>query len=135
MVCNWLSGEFTRLLNLTDSEPDRVKVGPRHLGEMLDLMDEGKLSGAAAKMVFEEMFNTGKHAAEIISEKGLGQISDTGNLERIVDKVIADNPQAVADYRKGKEKALTFLTGQVMKQIRGRANAEQVQSLLKEKLK
>jgi len=134
-VCNWLLGDFMRLLNATDSEPGEAKIRPQHLVEMLYFMERGELSGAAAKTVFEEMFNTGKRAAEIIAEKGLTQISDAKDLENIVAAVIAENAQAVADYQKGKEQALTFLAGQVMRQTKGRANAAKVQSLLKEKLK
>jgi len=133
-VSNWLLGDFMRLLHATDSEISDTKVPPEHLVEMLDLMDEGALSGAAAKTVFEEMFNSGKGAREIIDEKGLTQISDAKDIDAIVTAVIADNAPAVADFKKGKEKALTFLVGQVMRQTRGRANAAVVNKLLKEKL-
>jgi len=133
-VGNWLLGDFMRLLHATDSEISDSKVGPKHLVEMLDLMDKGELSGAAAKTVFEEMFHSGKRAAEIVAEKGLTQISDTGDIEGIVSVVIAENAQAVADFRKGKERALAFLVGQAMRQTKGRANATVVHKLLKEKL-
>jgi aspartyl-tRNA(Asn)/glutamyl-tRNA(Gln) amidotransferase subunit B len=135
-VSNWLLGDFTRLLNLANIEIDeaRTKVPSERLMEMLDLMDEGTLSGAAAKTVLEEMFDSGRRAAEIIAEKGLTQISDAKDMEGIVTAVIAENAQAVADFKKGKERALTFLVGQVMRQTRGRAKATVVDKLLKEKL-
>jgi aspartyl-tRNA(Asn)/glutamyl-tRNA(Gln) amidotransferase subunit B len=133
-VGNWLLGDFMRLLHATDSEISDSKVSPEHLMEMLDLMDNGELSGAAAKTVFEEMFHSGKGAAEIVAEKGLSQISDAGDIEGIVRVVIAENAQAVADFRKGKERALAFLVGQAMRQTKGRANATVVNKLLKEKL-
>jgi len=135
-VSNWLLGDFARLLNLANIEIDeaRARVSPERLMEMLDLMDEGTLSGAAAKTVLEEMFNSGESARKIIAEKGLTQISDAKDMEGIVTAVIAENAPAVADFKKGKEKALTFLVGQVMRQTRGRANATVVDKLLKEKL-
>ena len=123
-----------RLLHATDSEISDSKVSPRHLVAMLDFMDEGTLSGAAAKTVFAEMFKSGDSAAEIIAEKGLTQISDAKDVEAIVSAVIADNAPAVADFKKGKEQALTFLVGQVMRQTRGRANPTVANKLLKEKL-
>ena len=109
-------------------------AGPEHLAEMLDLIDEGTLSGAAAKTVFEEMFHGGKRAAEIIAKKGLAQISDAEEVEKIVAQVMAANAQAVADFKKGKEAALTFLTGQVMRQTKGRANPSLANKLLRQKL-
>ena len=89
---------------------------------------------ATAKTVLEEMFRTGKDAAAIIGQRGLGQISDTGELEKIVAGVINYNAQPVADYRAGKETALKFLVGQVMKATRGRANPQLVNEVLKQKL-
>ena len=133
-VSNWISGEFTRLLHATDIQISDSKVSPEHLVEMLDLIDEGTLSGAAAKTVFEEMFHSGKRAKEIIAEEGLTQISDAEEMKEIVARVVAANAQAVADFKKGKEAALTFLVGQVMRQTKGRANPTVVNKLLKEKL-
>jgi aspartyl-tRNA(Asn)/glutamyl-tRNA(Gln) amidotransferase subunit B len=87
-----------------------------------------------AKVVFEEIFNTGKDPEAIIKEKGMVQISDTGALAAIIDKVLAANPQSVEDYRAGKEKAIGFLVGQVMKETKGQANPGVVNGLLKQKL-
>ena len=134
-VSNWMSGDFTRLLHTTDTEIGDSRVTPQHLVAMLDLIDNGTLSGAAAKAVFEEMFNTGKSALEIIAEKGLTQISDAQEIDGIVSRVIATNTQAVSDFKKGKEQALTFLVGQVMRETKGRANPSLVNKLLKESLK
>jgi len=134
-VSNWMSGDFTRLLHATDTEIGDSRVTPEHLVAMLDLIDNGTLSGAAAKAVFEEMFNTGKQATEIIAEKGLTQISDAQEIDGIVSRVIATNTQAVSDFKKGKEQALTFLVGQVMRETKGRANPSLVNKLLKESLK
>jgi len=136
-VTNWLLGDFTRLLHLADIdiEEARGKVTPKHLMEMLDLIDQGKLSGAAAKTVFEEMFDSGRRASDIVAERGLTQISDAREIEGIVDRVIANNEQAVSDFKKGKEQALTFLVGHVMRETKGRANPSLVNKLLKERLK
>lgn len=133
-VSNWLLGDFTRLLHATDTEIEDSRVTPEHLVGMLELIDCGTLSGAAAKAVFEEMFNGGRHAKDIITERGLTQISDAREIEGIVAQVIATNTQAVADFKKGKEQALTFLVGQVMRVTKGRANPSLVNKLLKEKL-
>jgi aspartyl-tRNA(Asn)/glutamyl-tRNA(Gln) amidotransferase subunit B len=134
-VSNWMSGDFTRLLHATDTEIGDSRVTPEHLVAMLDLIDNGTLSGAAAKAVFEEVFNTGKRATEIIAERGLTQISDAQEIDGIVSRVIATNTQAVSDFKKGKEQALTFLVGQVMRETKGRANPSLVNKLLKESLK
>jgi len=134
MVANWLLGEFSRLLNTTNTEIGNSKVSPKQLCQLLDLIQKGELSGPSAKTVFEEMFNTGKDAASIISAKGLSQISDTGAIEEEIKKIIKDNSQAVADYKAGKEQALKFLVGQVMKATRGRANPQLAAELLKKNL-
>jgi len=133
-VSNWLLGEFSRLLNATSTEINNPGVSPEQLCRLLDVIDKGDISGASAKAVFEEMFNTGKSAEEIIKEQGLSQISDTSEIEEAVVQVINSNAQPVADFKVGKEQALKFLVGQVMKATRGRANPKLVNELLKRKL-
>ena len=134
IVCNWLMGELLRLLNATGTEMGDCLLKPEQLAAMLVLIDQGTISGKIAKTVFEEMFATGKDPKTIVREKGLVQISDEGALAAMVEEVIANNPKTVEDYRSGKEKALGFLVGQVMKATRGKANPEIVNRLLKEKL-
>jgi len=133
-VANWLLGEFARLLNATNIEIKDTKVKPQHLVEMLDLIDEGTLSTKMAKEVFEDMFHSGKKASQVVQEKGLAQISTTTELEAIVGQVIAMNSQAVADYKQGRETALKFLVGQVMKATKGQANPQMVNELLRRML-
>jgi aspartyl-tRNA(Asn)/glutamyl-tRNA(Gln) amidotransferase subunit B len=128
-VSNWLSGDFSRLLNATNTEIENVKISPKHLAEMLGLVDNGTISGPAAKAVLEEMFRTGKGASEIITEKKLSQISDAGEIREVVKQVMANNTGAVADYTSGKQQALTFIIGQVMKATRGRANPSVVREI------
>jgi len=133
-VSNWLLGDFSRMLNSTNTKIKDVKATPKHLIEMLDLIDKGAISGPVAKAVFEDMFLTGKTASSIIADKGLGQISDSTEIENIVVQVIGNNSQAVADFKAGKQQSLTFLVGQVMKASRGRANPGLVNKILLDKL-
>jgi aspartyl-tRNA(Asn)/glutamyl-tRNA(Gln) amidotransferase subunit B len=133
-VSNWLLGDFSRLLNTTNIEVEDVKISPKHLAEMLGLVDNGTISGPAAKVVFEEMFRSGKGASEIIIEKKLSQISDTGEIREVVKQVMANNTGAVTDYACGKQQALTFIIGQVMKATRGRANPGMVREIIIQEL-
>ncbi|MBA7613934.1 Aspartyl/glutamyl-tRNA(Asn/Gln) amidotransferase subunit B [subsurface metagenome] len=133
-VGNWLLGDFSRLLNATNTEISDCRVRPEQLCQLLDLIQKESISGTSAKVVFEEMFNTGKDAASIITQRGLSQISDTEQIERDVIAVIKNNTQAVADYKAGKAPALQFLVGQVMRATKGRANPKVVNELLKQKL-
>ena len=133
-VSNWLLGDFSRMLNATDASTEETRVTPKHLVEMLGLIDEGTLSGPAAKTVFEDMFLSGKPASDIIAEKGLSQISDSSEIEKIAARIIADNSQAVSDFQDGKQQALAFLIGQVMKATKGRANPGIAKRILLDKL-
>ncbi|NLY55778.1 MAG: Asp-tRNA(Asn)/Glu-tRNA(Gln) amidotransferase subunit GatB [Firmicutes bacterium] len=133
-VSNWMMGELTRLLKTSGQEIEDCKVTPELLAKLLTLVDNGTISGTAAKSVLEEVFATGKDPELIVQEKGLAQISDTAELEKIVAAVIAANPASVEDYRNGKDKALGFLVGQVMKETKGRANPKLVNELLRKQL-
>ena len=133
-VSNWLLGDFSRLLNATNIEIEDVKISPKHLAEMLDLVDNGTISGPAAKAVLEEMFHTGERASGIITEKKLSQISDAAEIREVVEQVVANNSGAVADYASGKQQALTFIIGQVMKATGGRANPAVVREIIIQEL-
>ena len=133
-VSNWLLGDFSRLLNTTNTEIENVKMSPKDLTEMLILIDNGTISGPAAKAVFEEMFHSGKKASDIVTEKKLSQISDAGEIRELVKQVIASNTGAVSDYASGKQHALTFIIGQVMKATRGRANPGMVREIIMQEL-
>jgi aspartyl-tRNA(Asn)/glutamyl-tRNA(Gln) amidotransferase subunit B len=134
-VANWANGEVNRIINAynIDIERFREKVNPQMLVGLI-ISSHGAINTATAKSVLEEMFTTGFSADEIIKRRGLSQISDTQELEKIVAEVINSNVQPVADYRAGKETALKFLVGQVMKASKGRANPQLVNELLKRKL-
>jgi aspartyl-tRNA(Asn)/glutamyl-tRNA(Gln) amidotransferase subunit B len=133
-VCNWLLGDVMGYLNARGMEFTDLPLTPEKLAGMLKLMEDGTISIRLAKEILEEMLATGKDAASIVAEKGLVQIRDEDALRAIVEEVIAENPNPVRDYRAGKEKALTFLVGQVMRKTSGRANPDLVNRLLKERL-
>ncbi|MDQ7094419.1 Asp-tRNA(Asn)/Glu-tRNA(Gln) amidotransferase subunit GatB [Desulfosporosinus sp. PR] len=133
-LANWVMGDLTRLLNGNQCQIADSPVSARQLVELLKLIDKGTLSGKIAKTVLEEMYATGKDPEQVVKEKGLAQISDEGALQGIIAEVIAANPQSVEDYRAGKERAIGFLVGQIMKATKGQANPGLVNQLLKEKL-
>ncbi|MCL0029868.1 Asp-tRNA(Asn)/Glu-tRNA(Gln) amidotransferase GatCAB subunit B, partial [Dehalococcoidia bacterium] len=133
-VANWMLGEYLRLLNLGGISISESKITPQHLTGMLDLIEQGILSTTLAKQVFEEMFYSGKQPAHIMAEKGLTLISGTEEIAAIIDQVLRDNARAVADFRGGKEQALKFLVGQVMKSTKGRAKPDLVARLIREKV-
>jgi len=133
-VGNWMLGDFARLLNAAGQEIGASLVKPEHLSRMLDLMDSGVITGKIAKTVFEEMFTSGKAPSDVVNEAGLTQIAASDELTTVVEKVLAENPKAVRDYQQGKEEALRFLVGQVMRETRGRANPGLVHDLLGKKL-
>jgi aspartyl-tRNA(Asn)/glutamyl-tRNA(Gln) amidotransferase subunit B len=135
LVSNWLLGDFSRLLNSTNGRIEEVKVSPEKFAEFIDLVDAGEVSGPASKAVFEEMFLGGKKASEIVKEKGLSQISDDKEIENIVETIINDNPKAVVDFKAGKEQAVGFLVGQIMKATKGRANPGLAREILMGKLR
>ena len=134
IVANWLVGDIAAYLNEAGQEIDQAKITPASLAEMLSLLERGTLSGRLAKDVLPEMLNTGRTAGEIVKERGLVQISDESALAEMVEAVIAEHPGPVGDVRAGKDKAVVFLVGQVMKRSRGRANPEVVNRLLRERL-
>ena len=132
MVANWIMGDFARLLNENDISIDESRIGEENLASLIVLIDKGTISSKIAKTVFEEMFNTGKEAKQIVEEKGLVQISDEGAIKEIVEKVVENNPQSIIDYKAGRDRALGFLVGQVMKESKGKANPGLVNKLLLE---
>jgi len=133
-AANWIKGDLMRLLHAEGKSLEECPVKPRHLADMLGLIEEGTISGKIAKAVFEEMFKTGKESGVIIKEKGLVQIRDTGEIEKIVDDVIIRSPDEVERFKAGEHKLLGFLVGQVMKATKGKANPQMVNELLKKKL-
>jgi len=134
IVANWIQGELSRIAHERDAEIDSTGVTPEALGELLTLIDQGTISQATAKQLLEEVAASGQSPRALVAERGLAQISDEGELERAVAEAIAANPQAVADFHAGKAQAMGFLTGQVMKATRGKANPGVVNEILRRQL-
>lgn len=133
-VSNWIMGDLLGYLNANGLELSDVKITGQGLGEMIGLLEKGTISGKIAKTVFKSMLESGKLPQQIVEEQGLVQISDEGAILAIVDAIIEKNPQSVEDFRAGKEKAIGFLVGQIMKETKGKANPALVNKLLLERL-
>jgi len=131
---NWIMTELLRQLNEAQKSIEESPISPANLAKMIRLIDNGTISGKIAKNVFIEMWNNPTDPEIIIKEKGLIQISDDSTIEKIIDEVLSQNVQAVADYRSGKTKLFGFFVGQIMKASQGQANPEKVNKLLKKKL-
>lgn len=134
-VSNWLMVETLRLLKENGMEPEEIKFSPENLAKLIQLTEAGTINSSVAKEVFEKVFAEDIDPEKYVEEHGLKTVNDEGALEEVLNKVIADNPQAVADYKGGKEKALGALVGQTMKAMKGKANPGQVNQKLKEMLK
>jgi aspartyl-tRNA(Asn)/glutamyl-tRNA(Gln) amidotransferase subunit B len=134
-ICsNWVMGEVSGALKDKNITIVDCPVSPELLAGILQRIDDNTISGKIAKVVFEEIWQTGKSADQVIEEKGLKQVTDTGAIAAIVAEVIAANPGQVADYQAGKDKLMGFFVGQVMKASKGKANPGMVNALLKKKL-
>jgi len=130
ITANWIMGDFARMLNEAELTIKESKVTEENLASLITLLDKGTISSKIAKTVFEEMFNTGEMAKNIVEKKGLVQISDESAVKEIVEKIVQNNPQSILDYKAGKDRALGFLVGQVMKETKGKANPGIVNKLL-----
>ena len=133
-VTNWIIGTLLARLNDENLDVSRAKVPPEQLGQLVDRVADGTLSGKMAKEVFDAMWSGAGSADTVIEKRGLKQISDSGEIEKLVDAAIAAGAKQVEDYRAGKEKALQSLVGQVMKASKGKANPAQVNEILRRKL-
>jgi aspartyl-tRNA(Asn)/glutamyl-tRNA(Gln) amidotransferase subunit B len=131
---NFILSELLRELNNAEKSAGESPVAAENLAQLIKTLDAGKINNNQAKEVLVEMFNSGKTAAEIISEKGFEQISDSSAIEKIVDEIIASNQNQVTAYRGGNEKLFGFFVGQIMKASHGKANPKIVNEILKEKL-
>ena len=134
-VFNWLTGELFRYMNDAATSIEEVKITPKMLAELIDLVESGAINLNTGKRVLGEMFKSGESAKSIVDAKGLAQISDNSAIEAIVQKVLDANPSEVEKYLAGKEQVLGFLVGQVMKESRGKANPGAVQEILAKRLK
>jgi aspartyl-tRNA(Asn)/glutamyl-tRNA(Gln) amidotransferase subunit B len=134
LAANWVTGDFFAALNRTGRTIEDPPVSAEQLGALLDLMRDNTINGKIAKDVFETMVETGKDPAVIVDEKGLRQVTDTGAIDAAVDKIIAANPDKVAEFQSGKDKLFGFFVGQVMKAMQGKANPALVNETLKRRL-
>ncbi len=134
LAANWVISELFGRLNRGEIPLAESPVSAASLGGLIDLISDDTISGRIAKDVFTEMFDTGRAAADIVEEKGLRQVTDTGALEATVEKIMADNPDRVADYRGGNQKLVGWFMGQIMKASQGKANPQMVNELLRKKL-
>jgi aspartyl-tRNA(Asn)/glutamyl-tRNA(Gln) amidotransferase subunit B len=133
-AANWIQGELLGYLNANNTDLQSISLTPANLGKMIGLIEAGTISTKIAKNVFQEMLSEGKDPHTIVKEKGLEQISDEGAILEIVNKVIAANPKSVEDFKAGKEQAVGFFVGQVMKETRGKANPQMVNKLIVDQL-
>ena len=134
-VANWFLGEVSRLLNESGVKPGAVKFTPAQFAALLRSIESGEISQNAGKEVFGQMFATGAEPKDVIAEKGLAQVSDTGALEKVIDEIIASNQKNVDAYRAGNPKLLGFFVGQAMKAMKGKGNPKVINELLEKKLK
>ena len=133
-VANWILSDISRILNEKELEPENIPFTAEQLAKMIELIDKGTISSAIAKKVLTELFENPKDPEEIIKEKGWIQISDEGAIKEVVMKVLENNPQSVADFKGGKDKALGFLVGQAMKETKGKANPQMLNKMFLEEL-
>ncbi|PIZ04283.1 MAG: Asp-tRNA(Asn)/Glu-tRNA(Gln) amidotransferase GatCAB subunit B [Gammaproteobacteria bacterium CG_4_10_14_0_8_um_filter_38_16] len=134
LIANWIAGELSAFLNKHNLSIEQSPINAKQLGELVARIHDNTISNNIAKQVFEALWNKAGSVDEIIEEKGLKQITDTGAIEKMIDTIIANNPNQVADYRAGKEKLFGFFVGLVMKETKGKANPAQLNALLKQKL-
>lgn len=133
-VSNWLMGETMRLLKEQEMEPEELTFSPANLAKLVALTEAGSINSTVAKEVFEKIFHEDIDPDSYVQEHGLKTVNDEGALRAAVERVVQENPQSVADYRNGKEKAIGFLVGQAMKAMKGKANPGLVNQILKELL-
>ena len=134
LAANWVINELLGILNKDGKTIEESPISSANLGKLVGLIEDNTISGRIAKDVFAEMYASGKDPEVIVEEQGLKQVTDTGAIEALVDKVIAENPDKVEQYKSGKDKLFGFFVGQVMKESQGKANPQMVNELLKNKL-
>ena len=133
-VSNWIISDISRILNEKEMEPNQIPFEAKHLANLVSLIDKGTISSKIAKDVLEEMFENPREPEEITKEKGWIQISDEGEIKKIVLEILEANPQSIADYKAGKDRALGFLVGQAMKATKGKANPQMLNKMFIENM-
>lgn len=133
-VSNWIMGETMRILKEKEMEPEDITFSPENLAKLIALVEAGTINGNVAKDIFAKIFDEDIDPDKYVEENGLKQVSDAGELRSAIEKILADNPQSVADYKGGKVQAKGFLVGQTMKAMKGKANPGMVNQILDELL-
>ena len=134
LASNWLMGEVSAYLNAEQKELHETALTPEGLASMVKLIADGTISSKIAKKVFKELIENGGNAADIVKAKGLVQISDEGTLRTMVNETLDANAQSIEDYKNGKDRAIGFLVGQIMKATKGQANPPLVNKILLEEI-
>ena len=134
-VANWLLSDIAKILNEKEMEPENIPFSAENLAKMITLIEKGTISSAIGKKVIVELFENPKDPEEIIKEKGWIQISDEGEIKKVVTEILERNPQSIVDFKAGKDKALGFLVGQAMKETKGKANPQMLNKMFLEELK
>ncbi|MBR0427923.1 MAG: Asp-tRNA(Asn)/Glu-tRNA(Gln) amidotransferase subunit GatB [Clostridia bacterium] len=133
-VSNWIISDISRILNEKEMEPSAIPFTAEHLAHMVQIIDKGTISSSIGKKVLEEMFENPREPEEIVKEKGWAQISDEGEIRKVVVQILEENPQSIADFKAGKDRALGFLVGQAMKATKGKANPQMLNKLFVEEM-
>lgn len=135
IASNYILGDLLRLLNANNMEVEDLKISPKNLVTLFNIIEEGKISNTAGKKVFKEMFKSDRSVLDIIEEEGLSQISCYDEIEKFVDEVLNNNPKSIEDFKGGKTQAIGYLMGQVMKVSKGKANPPVAKQMIEKKLK
>ena len=133
-TANWLLSDVSRILNEKEEDADKIPFTAEEFAKMIELIEKGTISSAIGKKVLEELFENPRNPEDIIKEKGWIQISDEGAIKEVVTKILEANPQSIADFKAGKDRALGFLVGQAMKETKGKANPQMLNKMFLEKL-
>lgn len=134
LLSNWIMGDVLRRLKEEDMEIEALHIKPKDLADLILLVKDGKINNNTGKKVLKDMFDSGDSPEKIVKEQGLIQISDEGALEEIVEKILNANPQSIEDFKNGKDRAIGFLMGQIMKETKGKANPQMVNKMLLDKI-
>lgn len=134
LVANWIQTDIMRRLKEYEIDASEMKLSIKNFSKLLKLVQDGKISNNSAKKVLREIFDTDEDPEKVVEEKGLAQVSDASFLEGLVEEVLNENPQSIEDFKAGKDRALGYLMGQIMKKSKGKANPQQVNAMLKEEL-
>ena len=133
-ICNWLTGDIMAYMNANKLSISDIKITPKMLTDMVRLVDSDKISSKIGKMLVDEMLANGGDPNVIVEKKGWIQISDEGAIDKIVEKILASNPDQIESYKSGKTKVIAWLVGQVMKESKGKANPKIANQKIREKL-